>query len=62
MNVGQLKILQEIITLTVFVPFAVWYIRRKRSRWTICGRRSVCWARCSFSFAASYSDPDGRAG
>jgi uncharacterized protein (DUF486 family) len=27
MNVGQLKILQEVITLTVFVPFAVWYLK-----------------------------------
>ena len=27
MNVGQLKILQEVITLTVFVPFAVFYLR-----------------------------------
>ena len=29
MNVGQLKILQEIITLVVFVPFAVLYMREK---------------------------------
>jgi uncharacterized protein len=27
MNVGQLKILQEVITLSVFVPFAVFYLR-----------------------------------
>ena len=27
MSVGQLKILQEIITLTVFVPFAIFYLR-----------------------------------
>jgi uncharacterized protein (DUF486 family) len=27
MNVGQLKILQEVITLSVFVPFAVLYLR-----------------------------------
>jgi uncharacterized protein len=26
-SVGQLKILQEVITLTVFVPFAVLYLR-----------------------------------
>ena len=26
-NVGQLKILQEVITLSVFVPFAVLYMR-----------------------------------
>jgi len=29
MSVGQLKVMQEIITLTVFVPFAVFYIREK---------------------------------
>lgn len=29
MSVGQLKILQEIITLSVFVPFAVFYLREK---------------------------------
>jgi uncharacterized protein (DUF486 family) len=27
MSVGQLKILQEAITLTVFVPFALFYLR-----------------------------------
>ena len=27
MSVGQLKILQEIITLSVFVPFAYYYLR-----------------------------------
>jgi hypothetical protein len=26
-SVGQLKILQEVITLSVFVPFSVWYLR-----------------------------------
>lgn len=25
-SVGQLKIMQEVITLSVFVPFAVWYL------------------------------------
>ena len=29
MNLGQLKILQEIITLRVFVPFALFYMREK---------------------------------
>ncbi|HTK49120.1 MAG TPA: DMT family protein [Gemmatimonadaceae bacterium] len=28
MSLGQLKILQEVITLTVFVPFAVLYMRQ----------------------------------
>ena len=27
MSVGQLKVLQEVITLTVFVPFAVFYMK-----------------------------------
>lgn len=27
MNIGQLKILQEIITLSVFVPFAFFYMK-----------------------------------
>lgn len=27
LSVGQLKILQEVITLTVFVPFAVFYLK-----------------------------------
>jgi uncharacterized protein len=27
LSVGQLKILQEIITLTVFVPFAIFYLK-----------------------------------
>jgi hypothetical protein len=27
-NVGQLKIVQEVITLSVFVPFAVFYLRQ----------------------------------
>ncbi len=27
MSVGQLKILQEVITLTVFVPFAILYLK-----------------------------------
>jgi hypothetical protein len=27
MNVGQLKILQEVITLSVFIPFSVFYLK-----------------------------------
>ncbi len=27
MTVGQLKIMQEVITLTIFVPFAVFYLK-----------------------------------
>jgi uncharacterized protein (DUF486 family) len=29
LSVGQLKIIQEVITLAVFVPFAVFYLREK---------------------------------
>lgn len=29
MNVGQLKILQEVITLAVFVPFSILYLKEK---------------------------------
>jgi len=29
MSVGQLKIIQEIITLTIFVPFSVFYLKEK---------------------------------
>lgn len=29
MNVGQLKIMQEVITLAVFVPFAIFYMKEK---------------------------------
>lgn len=29
MNVGQLKLLQEVITLLVFVPFAIFYMKEK---------------------------------
>ena len=28
LSLTQLKILQEVISLTVFVPFAVWYMRQ----------------------------------
>lgn len=29
MNVGQLKILQEVITLSIFVPFSIFYMKEK---------------------------------
>lgn len=31
MSVGQLKVLQEVITLTVFVPFSLYYMKEKLS-------------------------------
>jgi uncharacterized protein (DUF486 family) len=27
LSVGQLKIMQEVITLSIFVPFSIWYLR-----------------------------------
>ncbi|MBF0103203.1 MAG: DMT family protein [Desulfobacterales bacterium] len=29
MNVGQLKILQEVITLTIFMPFSMFYLKER---------------------------------
>jgi uncharacterized protein (DUF486 family) len=29
MTVGQLKILQEVISLSVFVPFSYWYLKER---------------------------------
>jgi uncharacterized protein (DUF486 family) len=29
MNIGQLKIMQEVITLLVFVPFSIFYMKEK---------------------------------
>jgi len=31
MSLGQLKILQEVITLTIFVPFSIFYMKEKIS-------------------------------
>ena len=31
MSLGQLKILQEVITLTVFVPFSIYYMKERLS-------------------------------
>jgi uncharacterized protein (DUF486 family) len=31
MSLGQLKLLQEVITLTVFVPFSLFYMKEKLS-------------------------------
>jgi uncharacterized protein (DUF486 family) len=50
-NVGQLKIIQEVITLTVFVPFALLYLRQPIS-WTTCGPGCACAARSTSSSGA----------
>lgn len=46
MNLGQLKILQEVITLTVFVPFAVFFMKEKLT-WNYLGA-AVCLAGAVF--------------
>ena len=40
LSVGQLKIIQEVITLSVFVPFAIFYMQEKLS-WN-CLAAGVC--------------------
>ena len=41
-NLPQLKIMQEVITLSVFIPFSIWYMREPVrldslwARWWIC--------------------------
>jgi uncharacterized protein (DUF486 family) len=45
-SVGQLKIMQEVITLTVFVPFAVFFLKEKFT-WNYVGA-AVCMAGAVF--------------
>jgi uncharacterized protein (DUF486 family) len=40
MNIGQLKTLQEIITLTVFIPFATLYLKEELN--SDCAWASIC--------------------
>jgi len=51
MTVGQLKVLQEIISLTVFVPFAALYLREKPSLDYLWGGICLC-AAAYFLFRA----------
>lgn len=44
LNVGQLKIVQEVITLLIFVPFR-FFILKSHSNWTTCGQDCVSLAR-----------------
>lgn len=44
LSVGQLKLLQEAITLTVFVPFAVFYLREPMRLNSLWAALSVCGA------------------
>lgn len=47
MNVGQLKILQEVISLSVFVPFA-WLYLKEKPNW------DYLWAACCLLGAAFF--------
>ena len=44
LTLPQLKIVQEIVTLAVFVPFAIFYMRTPSS-WTTCGQGCAWWRR-----------------
>ncbi len=66
LSLGQLKILQEAITLTVFVPFAVLYMKQPLKldfQWAglcLLGRSISCFARrhlCLFRLAGSNRSP-----
>jgi len=48
MNIGQLKILQEVITLSVFVPFSIFYMKEGI-------KQDYIWA-CFFILAAVFLD------
>src|SRR5262245_4360811 len=48
LSVPQLKILQEVITLTVFVPFSVWYLREPV-------KLDYLWAGCCLCGAAYFA-------
>ena len=48
-SLAQLKIMQEVITLTVFVPFAVIYMNQPM-KLDFCGQRCVCVAQCILYF------------
>ncbi|UWN50436.1 hypothetical protein ASALC70_02658 [Alcanivorax sp. ALC70] len=49
LTVGQLKITQEVVTLAVFVPFSLFYLKEKLT-WDYLWAGFACWGRCSFCF------------
>ncbi|WP_335918223.1 DMT family protein [Shewanella algae] len=56
MNVGQLKILQEVITLSLFVPFAVFYLKEGANKSHVCSA-SIYRPGCKAWFAANGPSP-----
>ena len=57
MSLPQLKILQEVITLTVFVPFVLFYMRQPL-KLDYLWAAFACWARCISSFGARRRQSD----
>jgi uncharacterized protein len=57
MSVGQVKILQEVITLSAFVLFAVFYLKEPLKLATY-GRVCVCWERSILCFGANFMAPN----
>jgi uncharacterized protein (DUF486 family) len=41
-TLAQLKVMQEVIALTVFIPFAVFYMRDNRTPWTDYALAGAC--------------------
>ena len=41
MSLGQLKILQEVITLSVFVPFCVFYMKEGLKKDYLCAKENI---------------------
>lgn len=51
LNVAQLKIMQEVITLCVFIPFALFYIGEKW-KWDYLWAFYACWGPFSLSIGS----------
>ena len=54
LSLGQLKILQEVISLSIFVPFAFLYMKQPLN-WTICGLLCACSAPPTSCSATSFN-------
>ena len=44
LSVGELKIIQEVVTLSVFVPFSLFYLKRTNEIRLLVGRALSCWS------------------
>jgi uncharacterized protein (DUF486 family) len=59
-EVAQLKILQEVITLTIFVPFSLWYLREPLRLDFLWAALCICGA-VYFAFRGSAPPPNAAA-